>query len=77
MELQRFAREGERFVREYEYDDATVVAADLGAAGAVDVTGDTVIVVLDDGRQYEIEMPDAGDATAFMNNGVLTVEVNA
>jgi len=76
MELQRFARGDEQFVREYEYDDGTVVAADLGADGTVDVTGDTVIVVLEDGRQFELELP-AGDATAFMNNGVLTVEVRA
>ncbi len=78
MELKRFAREGERFVREYEYSDGTVVAADLGADGTVDVAGDTVIVVLEDGQQFELELPvDAANATAFMNNGVLTVEVRA
>jgi hypothetical protein len=75
MELQQFARESERFVREYEYDDETVVVADLGDGGSVDVVGDTAIVVLDDADQFELALP-TGDATAFMNNGVLTVEVH-
>lgn len=62
-------------VRRFEYDDRTVIAADLGATTAtVDVVGDTVIVVTDE-DQYELEVP-TGDTTAFMQNGVLTVEVN-
>ena len=74
MQLQQFARESERFVREYEYADETVVAADLGEDGSVDVVGDTVIVALDGGDQFELALPSA-DATAFMNNGVLTVSL--
>ncbi|AWB27497.1 DUF7127 family protein [Halococcoides cellulosivorans] len=63
-------------VRRFEYDDRTVIAADLGVTEAtVDVVGDTVIVVTDE-DQYELEVP-TGDTTALMQNGVLTVEVNA
>lgn len=77
MELQAFARQSERFVRTYEYDDRTVVVADLGGDGTVDVADDTVIVVLEDDEQFELELPaGAGSATAFMNNGVLTIEVS-
>ena len=49
--------------------------ADFGAATAasVDVVGDTVIVVAGE-DQYEL--PVDGDAQAFMQNGVLTIEVN-
>ena len=63
-------------VRRYEYDDGAVLAADFGPAGeaAVDVLGDTVIVVID-GEQHELDVE--GDANAFISNGVLTVEVDA
>ena len=63
-------------VRRYEYDDGAVLAADFGPAGeaAVDVLGDTVIVVVD-GEQHELDVE--GDANAFISNGVLTVEVDA
>ena len=63
-------------VRRYEYDDGAVLAADFGPAGeaAMDVLGDTVIVVID-GEQHELDVE--GDANAFINNGVLTVEVDA
>lgn len=66
----------EAFVRRFEYEDATVLAADVGAAEAtVDVVDDTVIVVAD-GDQYEHELPADEDARAFINNGVLTVELS-
>jgi uncharacterized protein YlxW (UPF0749 family) len=63
-------------VRRYEYDDGAVLAADLGTerAASVDVLGETVIVVVDD-EQYDLEVD--GDADAFINNGVLTIEVHA
>ena len=63
-------------VRRYEYDDGAVLAADFGPAGeaAVDVLGDTVIVVVD-GEQHELDVE--VDANAFISNGVLTVEVDA
>jgi hypothetical protein len=73
-ERQRF--DDEVAVRRYEYDDGAVLAADFGPAGeaAVDVLGDTVIVVVD-GEQHELDVE--GDANAFISNGVLTVEVDA
>jgi hypothetical protein len=73
-ERQRF--DDEVAVRRYEYDDGAVLAADFGPAGeaAVDVLGDTVIVVID-GEQHELDVE--GDANAFISNGVLTVEVDA
>jgi hypothetical protein len=71
-ELQQFGDEVS--VRRYEYDDGVVLAADFGPSreAAVDVVDDTVIVVTDD-DQYELEVE--GDATAFISNGVLTIEV--
>jgi hypothetical protein len=44
------------------------------ADASVDVVDGTVIVVAD-GRQYEQEIP-ADDARAFMNHGVLTIELS-
>jgi hypothetical protein len=56
-------------------DGGVEFVADFGAATAasVDVLGDTVIVVAGE-DQYELDV--AGDAEAFMQNGVLTIEVN-
>lgn len=75
MQLHSFARESERFVREYDYDDGTVFVADIGGAATIDVVGTTLMVVPAAGEQFELELP-SSDATAFMNNGVLTVEVS-
>jgi len=63
-------------LRRYEYDDELVLAADLGPGrdASVDVLDDAVIVVVDD-EQYDLEL--AGDARAFISNGVLTIEVDA
>ncbi|MFC4541530.1 Hsp20/alpha crystallin family protein [Halosolutus amylolyticus] len=78
MTLEQFTREDGQVARQYEYDDETVVAVDFGAArtdASVDLVDDTVIVVVDD-DQYEFELPvDADDAHTFMQNGVLTVEM--
>jgi len=56
-------------------DGGVEFVADFGAytAASVDVLEDTVIVVTDD-EQYELDV--AGDPEAFMQNGVLTIEVN-
>lgn len=61
-------------LRRYEYGDESVLAADLGPGrdATVDVLDDTVIVVVD-GEQYDLDL--AGDAQAFIRNGVLTIEV--
>lgn len=62
-------------LRRYEYEDALVMAADVGTEheASVDVVGDTVIVLVGD-EQYELDVE--GDARAFMKNGVLTIEVD-
>ncbi|WP_135302995.1 DUF7127 family protein [Haloarcula amylovorans] len=64
-------------LRRFEYDDSLVLAADVGVAddASVDVVDGTVIVVRD-GEQYEQELPNTTDARAFINNGVLTIEVS-
>ena len=63
-------------VHRIEYDDSVVLAADVGVAGeaTVDIVDSTVILVAGD-EQYEQELPD-GDARAFINNGVLTIELS-
>ncbi|WP_181686047.1 DUF7127 family protein [Halorhabdus salina] len=66
---------GDAEIRRFDYDDATTFVADLGDGAAVDVVGDTAIVVTD-GRQYDLSLPENQDATAFMKNGVLTIEVS-
>lgn len=63
-------------VSRYEYDDGVVLAADLRVTDAsAEVVGDTVIVVADR-TQYDLDVPEGEDARAFVNNGVLTVEVD-
>jgi hypothetical protein len=76
MNVAQLRRSDDAFVRRYEYDDETVVVADLGtvtADGTVDVVGDTAIVVTGD---ETIELTaETEDPQAFINNGVLTIEV--
>lgn len=66
--------------RQYDYDEETVIVADLGrraSEASVDVVDGTAIVVLEidgDQQQYEFELPSA-DAHTFISNGVLTIEV--
>lgn len=63
-------------VRRYEYDDGEVFVADLGAVdGTVDVVDGTAIVVAGD-EQYELELP-GESSRATMNNGVVTIELEA
>ena len=69
-----------RMVRRYDYDDAWVLAADVGASAGdidIDIVGTTAIVVADDGSEVteaEFELPD-GDATAEVRHGIVTIEV--
>ncbi len=62
-------------VSTFEYADESVIAVDFGHEIddlAVDVIGETVIVVMDD-DQFEFELPpEASDVSA--RNGVLTIE---
>ncbi len=73
--LQQFEEEGIE-ARRFEYQDGHVLAADFGRGteAAVDVVDGTVIVVAG-GDQHEFEVD--SDACAYMNNGILTIEVNA
>ena len=62
-------------VRTLEYDDGTVIAVDFGHAGddvAVDVVGETAIIVTDD-QQFEFELPPES-SDVVVKNGVLTIE---
>jgi len=65
-------------LRRFEYDDGVVLAADVGPGEdtSVDVVDGTMILVAGD-EQYEHALPDASDVRAFMNNGVLTIELSA
>lgn len=81
MTLDELTRSDDRLLRRYEYDDALVVAVDLGLpddAISVDFLDDTAIVVVREGgeeTQYDVDLP-AGESQAFMKNGVLTIEVS-
>jgi len=68
---------GDAPLRQYEYDDAVVLAADLGVVGdaTVDVVDGTAIVVVGD-EQYDFDVP-AGEPRAFIRNGVLTIEMTS
>lgn len=79
MSLNQFTRGGDALARRYEYEDSEVVAVDFGATDDVSVDtvdGVAIFVVERDGEvdQTEIDLPD-GDAEAFINNGVVTIEV--
>ena len=69
-------------VRRYEYETESLIVADLGdteVEASVEVLEDVILVVLDrpDGEtQFEIDRPPAGVANTFINNGILTIEVN-
>ncbi|MFC6785500.1 Hsp20/alpha crystallin family protein [Halobaculum halobium] len=74
----------ERFLRRYDYDDGTVIAADLNAADE-DVTVDTVdgtaivVIAREDGRadeEFEFELPGSA-ASVDIENAVLTIGINA
>lgn len=71
---QQFSGEGAPVSR-YEYDDATVFVMDTGAGtdASVDIVDGTAMFVVG-GKQYDFDLP-AGDAQAFMKNGIVGVEV--
>lgn len=73
-EQQRFTEQG-GFITRYDYDDETVLVADIGLSteASIDVVDGTAIVVIGD-EQYEFDVP-AGDAQAFIKNGIVTIEV--
>lgn len=70
----------DRLARRYDYDDETVVAADLRAGEgdvSVDVVDGTAIVVVDRGgdeEEFEFDLPGPA-ASVETNNGVLTIGI--
>ena len=61
-------------VRRYDYDDESVIVADLGSVeGTVDLVDGTALVVAD-GDTHEFDLP-AEASRAFMTNGIVTVEM--
>jgi hypothetical protein len=78
MSLEHISRHDESIARRYQYDDAELLVADFGAADvSVDLLEDVALLVVEsaeDSYQTELELPE-GDAQAFINNGVLTIEV--
>lgn len=61
-------------VRRYEYEDESVIVADLGPVeGSVDIVDGTAIVVVDD-EQFEFEVPNGTDR-AVINNGIVSIEM--
>ncbi|MHB9286596.1 Hsp20/alpha crystallin family protein [Halobacteriales archaeon Cl-PHB] len=74
MNLQQQFRDEQVGVREFAYDDRVVWAIDFGSGvdATVDVVDGTAIVVTDE-DQWDLDLVDGADV--FMNNGVLTIEV--
>ena len=64
----------EGLVRRYDYDDGSVIVANVGPAdGHAEVVDGTAVVVTDGGHR-EFDAP-AGAARAVMNNGIITIEM--
>jgi len=77
MNLNQFARQTDRFVREYDYGDTRVFAIDLDRSDAtVDVVDDTAIVAFEDGDQIDLALPSGAEVDAFIRNGILSIEVS-
>jgi hypothetical protein len=80
MNISQEAGSDGRMVRQYDYDDSWILAADIGASAGdidVDIVGTTAIVVADNGDEVaeaEFELP-GDDATVEVRNGVVTIEV--
>ncbi len=81
MNQNQLAGRDGRFLRRYEYDTHWLVAADMPVDDeqvSVDIVGSTAIVVVDTGdrvNETELGLP-GSNATAALNNGVLTIRVD-
>lgn len=77
---QRHAAADGRLVRQYDYPERTVLAADVGAGAIhVDTVGERALIVVErdnEETEFELELPGPA-ATVETNNGVLTIEVDA
>lgn len=62
-------------VRQFDYDDRTVIAVDFGPTvdPIVDLVDGTAILIVGD-QQRELDLP-AGEVEAFNRNGIVTLEV--
>ena len=81
MNNTQLANRDDRLLREYDYEDEWVLAADLAVdddSVQYDTVGDTLLLVIDaDGQVTETELDLPGpDAVVTVNNGVLTVQVD-
>ncbi|AHG04299.1 hypothetical protein HALDL1_12365 [Halobacterium sp. DL1] len=81
MNFDTLTEQSDTVARRYDYGDEQVLVADLGVAAdeaTIDVVDDTVILVLeaeDEPVQHEFETPEGSVEKAYINNGVVTVEV--
>ncbi|WP_232702409.1 DUF7127 family protein [Halobacterium wangiae] len=81
MNFDTLTERSDAVARRYDYGDEQVLVADLGVTddeATVDVVEDTVILVVEDEGepvQHEFETPEGTVEKAFINNGVVTVEV--
>ncbi|RJX51163.1 DUF7127 family protein [Halonotius pteroides] len=81
MNNTQLANRDDRLLREYDYEDEWVLAADLAVdddSVQYDTVGDTLLLVIDaDGQvtETELDLPGA-DAAVTVKNGVLTVQVD-
>jgi len=80
MNNTQIANRDDRLLRQYDYEDKWVLAADLPVdddSVEYDTIGETLILVFDeDGEVSETELDLPGpDADVTVNNSVLTVEV--
>jgi hypothetical protein len=77
MNIQQFTEHDGRFARQYVYDDAVVVVADLDVTDAArQYVYDDAVVVAPDGEQFELSVPST-PTRAFIRNGILTIEMEA
>lgn len=81
MNNTQLANREDRLLRQYEYENQWLLAADLGVDDDTveyDTIGETLILVIEDEHgqdtETELELPGA-DADVNVNNGVLTVQV--
>jgi hypothetical protein len=68
-------------IRRDEFEWGNRIVVDLGPwvdHASVDILDDVALIVLDHGNdqsQFELELPETGEADTFITNGVLTIEV--
>ena len=69
--------DSEPLIRRIETTDPERIVIDFGASEegvSTDVVDNTIIIIGPDNQQLEFELPDT-NARTFMQNGVLTIEI--